>query len=728
MFLIIVTILALVAQILLTLIVLVKDTKSLRNRAFALLSFALLLWAMVNFVSETFPDAAKNIYIIRSIIFFAALQNCFFVFFSFSLTGKQLKMTKKVLTYLLLSIVTCALTLSPLIFYELVPTGHGGLYPSVLPGMAVFVLHAAMSVFLGFRFLLRQLRRSSGARHQQMLYILFGSVVLWGIVPLTNFVMSLALQTSFFANLSPLYAFAFSALIAVAIIRHKLFDIRPAIARAVAYLLLLFTFATVYALSVFGTIRLLFGDNGRVDLAQNIIYVVAALFLAITFEPLRIFFSKLTNKIFFQDMYETQSILDRINSILVRSVSVDQLTHRSLVVLNGALKARYAAVVILARKENQSDRIVSADGENVPNFGEITKELAHHPRLSYILDEIGNQSNPVYELMNKVDAAVVVRLETSKELVGYVLFGHKESGYAYSRQDVDLIRIASGELAVAIQNTLRFEEIAHFNETLQGEVHDATAELRHTNKKLHLLDEAKDDFISMASHQLRTPLTSVKGYISMVLDGDMGKITDDQRKVLEEAFASSQRMVYLISDFLNVSRLQTGKFELERSRTNLAEILTDEIDQLQAMASGRQITIEYTSPSHFPVINIDQDKFRQVMMNFIDNAIYYSNSNTTITVQLYTEAEDVIFKVIDQGIGVPSDERHKLFTKFYRATNARKQRPDGTGIGLFMAQKVIVAHGGSVIFESKEGKGSTFGFRLPMKLAELKDDSKKLEK
>lgn len=218
----------------------------------------------------------------------------------------------------------------------------------------------------------------------------------------------------------------------------------------------------------------------------------------------------------------------------------------------------------------------------------------------------------------------------------------------------------------------------------------------------------------MASHQLRTPLTSVKGYISMVLDGDMGEITPQQRKVLEEAYTSSQRMAFLIGDFLNLSRLQTGKFELELSDIDMSHIVGEEISQLRATAASRGIKLAYDSPENFPVLKLDENKIRQVMMNFIDNAIYYSPANTTITISIVKHAHHVTFRVEDQGIGVPKGERHRLFTKFYRAGNAKKQRPDGTGIGLFMAKKVIVAHGGSVIFESEEGKGSTFGFRLPV--------------
>jgi signal transduction histidine kinase len=111
---------------------------------------------------------------------------------------------------------------------------------------------------------------------------------------------------------------------------------------------------------------------------------------------------------------------------------------------------------------------------------------------------------------------------------------------------------------------------------------------------------------------------------------------------------------------------------------------------------------------------LDDNKMRQVMMNMIDNAIYYTPAGGSVTVQLYKTAEELIFKVVDTGIGVAKAEQHKLFTKFFRASNARKARPDGTGLGLFMAQKIIVEQGGAVIFESTEGKGSTFGFRFPL--------------
>jgi signal transduction histidine kinase len=174
-------------------------------------------------------------------------------------------------------------------------------------------------------------------------------------------------------------------------------------------------------------------------------------------------------------------------------------------------------------------------------------------------------------------------------------------------------------------------------------------------------------------------------------------------------------MAFIISDFLDVSRLQTGKFEMQKTPTHLDEILNSEIDQLKVTADAHDIKLIYEPPTDLPIINCDQNKIRQVMMNMIDNAIFYSRVDKRIEISLYQKDRgNIVFMVRDYGIGVPHAEQHKLFEKFFRASNARQARPDGTGVGLYMARKIIVAHEGSIIFESRENVGSIFGFRLPV--------------
>lgn len=314
----------------------------------------------------------------------------------------------------------------------------------------------------------------------------------------------------------------------------------------------------------------------------------------------------------------------------------------------------------------------------------------NHQSLRTILhDEIG------------IHHLYITKLESRKKVTGIMMVGLSNEP---NIDDIELIERLAEPTGIAVDNRLLFEENRK-----------VVLQLQQMNDKLTEIDSTKDEFISMASHQLRTPLTSMKGYVSMVLDGDVGDINEQQRTMLQQAFDSSQRMVYVISDLLNVSRLRSGKFTITTSPINLADIMEGELRQLSASANARNISFVYTKPESFPIIDLDEMKIRQVIMNFLDNALYYTQSGGHVTIDLRHTANEITCAITDTGLGVPKKEQPYLFTKFYRAQNARKMRPDGTGLGLYMAKKVIVAQGGSVIFSSEEGAGSTFGFRFQIK-------------
>ena len=162
---------------------------------------------------------------------------------------------------------------------------------------------------------------------------------------------------------------------------------------------------------------------------------------------------------------------------------------------------------------------------------------------------------------------------------------------------------------------------------------------------------------------------------------------------------------------------------IENKPTYLPDVVEGEIEQLKEQAILKKIGLIYEKPAAFPTFNLDETKIRQVVMNFLDNALYYTPGGGSVVAKLDLTDETVTFTVTDTGVGVPADVQHYLFSKFYRADNARKMRPDGTGLGLFMARKVVVAQGGSVIFKSVEGKGSTFGFSFPRKATEVAANS-----
>lgn len=549
-------------------------------------------------------------------------------------------------------------------------------------------------------------------RHERvailMLFIAFLFPLVIGI--LMNYVLINNPGAQYFL---PATLFITALIIAYAMVKHRLFDIRLAAVRGAVYILSLATLAGLYYIMAYVVSELILNRSDGL-ISASPLSIALALVLAFIFQPVRRFFDKLTNSIFFHDNYDLDDFLERLGHELSTSSDLRNLLHRASKEISGTLQGEQGFFFVRYGEGHQAN--AGTDGHARISAKEV-ELLDSYVRLkgsAAIITDILSDSTELYRLLSERRIAIVLPLLHEGKPLNYLFIGRRLSR-EYSRRDVRVLETIANELMIAIQNALSVQEVKDINATLQQRIDDATKELRATNKQLQHLDEIKDEFVSMASHQLRTPLTSVKGYISMVLEGDAGRITSTQRQLLEEAFTSSERMVHLIGDFLNVSRLQTGKFMIDKHPIDLAKVIGQEVDSLQTTAKAHDLRLEYRAPSYFPTLYIDEGKIRQVVMNFIDNAIYYSREDSAITVELSVIDGNAVLQVHDTGIGVPKSEQAHLFSKFFRATNARKQRPDGTGVGLYLAKKVVTAHSGTVLFESVEGVGSTFGFRLPIK-------------
>lgn len=582
----------------------------------------------------------------------------------------------------------------------------------------------AYSLFLSIFFILtyvnfyRRIRITTGIVRSQLIYAFFGVFVSSNIAMFTNVLMpSRGIYNLVWVG--PPATMIAVTIIALAIIRYKLFEVKSTIARALGYSSFIIIITLVYVLTVSLISTFIFRRESinNADLAIN---ALAALVVAFTFGPLRSRFDKYTNSIFFRDSYDPQTVLNELNASLVSSSHIEELLSQANNTIGTHIKPVFNGIIVDS-EERDFKNIFSSENFKLSEdvIGQIATCIMNTPSKTYVLDQMVPEQKSLNKLLQSNQIALVTKLITKNELVGLIILGDRKSGNNYSQKDIQLIETASDSISIASQNALRYEEIKKFNVTLEHKIDIATHQLQKSNEKLTELDAAKDEFISMASHQLRTPLTSVKGYVSMVLEEDAGKINDQQRKFLNQAFISSQRMVYLISDLLNVSRLKTGKFIIENKPAYLPDTVEQEIAQLEETVKARELTMKYNKPESFPTVSIDEEKIRQVIMNFADNAIYYTPAGGVINVDLKATKDTIEYTVKDDGIGVPKSEQPHLFTKFYRAGNAKKARPDGTGLGLFMAKKVITAQGGAIIFHSNEGKGSTFGFTLPRNKVEI---------
>ncbi len=685
---------------------------------FSIMTALLAVWQAIQIIAIKFPNLAHQVVAMGLIVF--SMLPVLLVLFVIEFIKYQPNKTK--FRPVFLSILWSILLIL-------------GIFPGTLKSVRVvegnlaisagitYTLQSVLAVIISIfalGLLVANYRSLDRLKRQSVRYLFLGMAIVIAVGFVTGFV---------FANnpniqvLAPISMLIMTALTAYTITRHKLFDIRLLAVRSLGYILTLSAVGMLYSLVVFGV----FASNlGTKDLSgvQRMSYAVLAIGFGLSLTPLKRFFDRLTNKLFYKDAYDAANFLDHFNKTLVSNIQIEPLLQQSAEHINNTLKSEYCLFSIKETAHNPKRTFGTKNfkftEEDISNAASQSPKI--HQKLIKV-DELEDRYAKLRDSLNINEVAVLGRLISTLDQEngqGYLILGQKKSGNPYNKQDLQVLEIVINELVIAIQNALRFEEIQAFNVTLQKKVDDATRQLRVTNDKLRKLDATKDEFISMASHQLRTPLTAIKGYVSMMAEGDAGKVTPQQKDMLGQTYVSTQRMVYLIADLLNVSRLRSGKFVIENKPTQLAAVIEGEVAQLTEAARGKKQTLTYKKPANFPMLMLDENKIRQVIMNFADNAIYYTPRGGTIDLILEDKGSSIEFRVVDNGIGVPKTERHHMFTKFYRARNAQRARPDGTGLGLFMAKKVIIAQGGSVIFDSTEGKGSTFGFTFPKaKLAVL---------
>ncbi len=708
-------------------LVLMSSNKLRLNKIFSLVSYVLAIWITSNYIGSNYKDHYLSYYFTYADFFTGALAlYCCWLLTSALLasTGAKYRIAiwqqKIDLILFFLALLAMASTWAPYVVRVKYAASTG----TVVDYNAGFVLYAgilAILIVLGIINIFLAFRSASGRMKKQMSTIAVGIFVATVSAGITNLVLP-QLTTSKTINLiggnfAYLGVAVFVAATYYSIAFHKLFDIRFYVVRAAAYGLTLAIVSTLYIAPILYVADLLIpGPEMR-----PAVFIAVLLFMSLAaalYENIRKVFDRSTSRLFFRDAYDPESFIAELNQAVVSHLDLEPLLTKASDVICRNLKAEYC-VVGLRDTAQAPRRVIGTEAKKYSQHDvDIVRKMAPYlPRRVVLTEAIVEEAPELYKVLHSnnisVLAILVRELNDQEQPLGNIILGPKKSGGAYTAQDVRILETVINGLIVAIQNALSFEEIQKFNVTLQQRVEDATRQLRRTNAKLEALDETKDDFISMASHQLRTPLTAVKGYLSMVLEGDAGAVGPLQKKMLNQAFMSSQRMVFLIADLLNVSRLKTGKFVIDRTPLNLANLIQEEIGQLRETASSQSLTLTYEKPKDFPMLMLDETKTRQVVMNFIDNAIHYTPAGGHIRVELDEKPHSVALRVYDDGIGVPRSEQHHLFTKFYRAANARRERPDGTGLGLFMAKKVVVAEGGAVVFESKENKGSTFGFTLP---------------
>ena len=263
-------------------------------------------------------------------------------------------------------------------------------------------------------------------------------------------------------------------------------------------------------------------------------------------------------------------------------------------------------------------------------------------------------------------------------------------------------------------------------ERLAKRLTETNWELAKTNERLRVIDQRKSEFVSIVSHQLRTPITAIKGYTSLLLEDAYGPLTQEQKTQVEKVFISSDRLAHMVNDFLDISKIEQGTMKYEITLVDVKKMLTELHEEFTPVSTKKGLTLDLEIPESVVFeVRADSGKLRQIFSNLIDNAIKYTpTGGVAISVSNDEDTKEVICKIKDSGIGLSQDDLHHLFGKFTRGSQGQRQHTDGSGLGLYVAKKMLEAMGGKVMVDSEgPDKGSTFVVVLSTQEVKVKQKS-----
>lgn len=240
------------------------------------------------------------------------------------------------------------------------------------------------------------------------------------------------------------------------------------------------------------------------------------------------------------------------------------------------------------------------------------------------------------------------------------------------------------------------------------------ADLRQQITDLRAMNATKDEFIALASHQLRTPATGVKQYLGMLLEGYMGPLSAAQRDFIQKAYDNNERQLGTINDLLQVAQIDANKIVLHQELTDLSHLVKTVANEFRRIVKNRQQNLIVRGGAQPVMVQVDVMRLRMALDNIIDNASKYAEPNTSVVIKLNTDDTTAYLSVTDHGVGIAAEDMPKLFQKFSRIDNPRSILVGGNGLGLYLVKRIIDAHGGGVTVESELGKGTTFTLQFPL--------------
>lgn len=689
-----------------------KNPKSATSKLFFLFTSVLALYIGFNFLA-THQTTNFGAYLwVHVVMTNAVAINLFFFLLVDTFPQPRMHMRPFILwASIATSLLMVPITTTNLIFHS-VTIQHGAVMSLPGIGMPAFLLHTLVFLGGGFLLLVQRFRKAKGIEKAQLRFFLAGTIFMFVSLIVTNIVFVVVFNNSAFVGLLPLYTLMFVGCISYAIVRHRFLDINFLVARAVVYTILIALISFMFSVGVYVLSRVFLQIH--FSTSEQLVLIGITIGITLAFQYTRQVVERITDRLFFQGRYTTNDVLGSLTYVMASTLRLEDLTHGLLDILLHELRVSKGAFLLV--REGLVADVMSQGYKPFPTLVESDVKVLAATRTLLNIDD--TEEGELKNILRSLDVSIVVHMRTEGTQIGMLLLGAKSSGDIYSAQDIALLELLAPEAAIALQNAFAYEEIRRFTITLQEEVARATADLTSANERLQELDKLKDEFVSLASHELRTPLTAIRSYIWMALSGKGGSVNEKQRYYLDRAFTSSNRLIKLVNDMLNISRIESGRMAMQMSRVSVAKLIQNVLDEIQPKIMELGLIMTVSIEEIMPDVIADLDKVEEVLINFLGNAMKFTPRGGRIRINVTKDESFVRVSVTDTGIGIEAKDLRILFTKF--GTIRSGATPDSiavqsTGLGLYISKSIISMHGGVVKAVSPGlGKGATFSFTLPL--------------
>ncbi len=574
----------------------------------------------------------------------------------------------------------------------------------------LYFLYITGFFFFGYYRLFRKyLLTLSRLEKAQIIYLVVGYLIASNLAFITN--LTLPWLGYFELNwIGQIFTFFIVAFTAYAIIVHRLLDIRLITRK---YIVFAASFITILLPSWFVQyfLKQLFTLN------SIIVDVLVLGFAASFFPSLKSFYYDFANKYLFSSLYDSKKVIRSLSDKLRSTIEIRAIYQSISDTLVAAFHSKQVTVRIFDEEKRGFCSAYATSGAP-KDFHQVGKDF-----IAYFVKN--NAPCQTADLVNafprdaflkklSMDGVEVIAPLTIKDkIVGAILLAQKETREAYNEEDMQVLNVVGAQAAIAIENALLYEETLAFNETLKKKIDAATKKLQLQNEELQKLDKLKSEFISVISHQLRTPLTASRWALESLAKGQKGKLTVQEKETVTDLQSTNNRLIKQVNELLNVSRIEEGRIRIDPQPLDLVPIIKSIVHEFMPIAEKMKLTV-VEKYAKLPPINLDEGVITKALHNFISNGIKYNTPGKKLEVTLKKDGANALLIVKDQGIGIPEAEQKNIFQRFYRASNASTSETEGTGLGMYIAKSAIEISGGKVWFESAPGKGTTFYVSLPL--------------